>query len=234
MRVQVFVAAALISFAGLRQASAAFVPPTEWTRPTNDAEAQNIRATYQEWNAFTSPRGPNDPDVADVNPNPGVGPNPSKANLYDTSGQSLITSGGNIYSPTAATLLDVDVPDYGLGGGYRTSVMFQLRTLGSEVNDETVRLSFNDGADRTIPYASRQELARVPLGGFGGSQVDTLFRFDVPFSPSAFKIEFDSAGSSMSTDRVAVDTFTTTVPEPASLTALGVAGLLLGRRRRKP
>lgn len=228
----VLVAASFLALAGSRPAPAAFVTPTVWTRPSNDLEAQAGRTTYQEWNVFTSPGGPNDPDGGEVNPNPGTGPNAGKANVYDTSGGSFITGSGNIYSPAVATLLDAEVPSYGLGGAYSTSVLFQLRTLGNEVNYDTVRLTYNDGADHTIAYSLRQELARVGLGGFGGSQVDTLFSFEIPFSPSTFKIEFDAAGSSMSVDGVAVDTFTAAVPEPASLSLLGVAGFFLARRRR--
>ena len=228
-------ATVIISSAAAGSASAAFIDPPDWDRPSSDAEAQGGLNTYQEWDVFESPAGPNDPDVAEVNPNAGAGPNAGKANLYDTSGQSFVPGSGNIYSPTAATLLDADIPGFGLGGGYETAVMFQLRTQGSEVNYGTVRLTYNDGvADRTIGYTDRDELERVALGGFGGSRVDTLFQFLVPFSPSTFKIEFDAAGSSMSTDRVAVDTNTVAVPEPASLGLVGgVAGLLLVRRRRR-
>ena len=230
------VAAAAVTSAGARHAAAAFVTPSDWVRPSSDAGATASLTTYQEWNSFTSPAGPNDPDVAEVNPNAGTGPNPSKANLYDTSGASFVPGSGNIYSPSAATLLDADVPSFGLGATHTTAVLFQVRTLGSELDYDSVRLTYNDGtANRTITYdGDREELARAALGGFGGSQVDSLFRFEVPFSPATFKIEFDAAGSSMSTDRVAVDTFTAAVPEPASLGVAAAAGLLLVRRRRRP
>lgn len=217
-------------FAG--SASAAFVTPTDWTRPSNDAAAASARTTYQEWNVFTSPGGPNDPDVAEINPNVGAGPNPSKANVYDTSGGSFVTGGGNIYSFSVATLNDADVPSYGLGATGTTDVLFQVRTLGTELDYANVRLVYNDGTtNQTVAFTERQELERVSLGGFGGTQVDTLFRFDIPYSPSTFKIEFDASGSSMSTDRVSADTLTS-VPEPASFAMLAAGGLLALRRRR--
>lgn len=213
-------------------ASAAFVTPTDWTRPINDAVAASTRTTYQEWNVFTSTAGPNDPDVAEVNPDLGTGPNPSKANVYDTSGGSFVTGGGNIYSFAVATLNDADVPSYGLGASATTEVLFQVRTLGTELDYNNVRLDYNDGTtDQTISFTERQELERVTLGGFGGSQVDTLFRFTIPYGPNTFKIEFDASGSSMSTDRVSIDTLTA-VPEPASLGMLAAGGLLALRRRR--
>lgn len=212
--------------------SAAFVTPADWTRPTNDGVAASTRTTYQEWNVFTSSTGPNDPDVAEVNPNAGAGPNPSKANVYDTSGGSFVTGGGNIYSFSVATLNDADVPSYGLGAAGTIDVLFQVRTLGTELDYANVRLVYNDGTtNQTIGFTERQELERITLGGFGGTQVDTLFRFDIPYSPSTFKVEFDASGSSMSLDRVSVDTLTA-VPEPASLAMLAVGGLLALRSRR--
>ena len=225
-----------ISWLGfVHAANAAFVTPEQWTRPTSEAEAVAGRTTYQEWNVFASPGGPNDPDVAEWNPNAGAGPNAGKANLFDSSGASFVTGGGNIYSPSAALALDADVPSFGLGAEYRTTVLFQVRSLGSELDYDTVRLTYADGGgtSQTISADSRRELARVQLGGFGGAQVDTLFAFEVPFSPASFKIEFDGAESSVSLDAVAVDTLTSVVPEPGAL-ALGFGGaaLLMARSRR--
>ena len=228
--------AGVVSLGMMSCAYGAFVTPEEWARPTSDAQAAADRTTVQEWNLFTSPGGPNDPDVAEVNPNAGVGPNLSKANVYDTSGASFVTGGGNIYSPTALLALDADVPSYGLGGAYGTEVLLQLRTLGSEIAYDAVRLTYagDGGTEHTINATSRRELERVQLGGFGGAQVDTLFVFDVPFSPASFKIEFDAAESSVSLDRVAIDTFTSLVPEPGMASVLGVAAAgLLGRPRRR-
>jgi hypothetical protein len=231
MRVSHAVGAGIVLLGIFQTAEAAFVTPTEWTRPATDAEAQTERTTFQEWNVFASPAGPNDPDVAEINPNAGIG------YLFDTSGGSFVTGGGNIYSPSAVLSLDADIPSYGLGAGYGTTVLFQLRSLGNEADYDTVRLTYEDGdgTAQTISALSRQELERIQLGGFGGSQVDSLFVFDVPFSPESFKIEFDAAGTSLSVDRVAVDTFSSVVPEPTGAMGLLIAaGLLSARVRRRP
>ena len=220
-------------------AGAAFMTPTDWSRPASDVAATAARTTYQEWNVFGFAAGPNNPDVGEVNPNPGVGPNLSKANAYDTTGGGLISSGGNIYSPAVATRIDVDVPSYGLGGGYVTDVLLQVRTLGTELAYDAVRLTYLDagGAQQSLAFDDRDELARTTLGppGMGGGvAVETLFRFSLPGSPTWFKLHLDAAESSLSTDRIAVDTFTVAnVPEPAvaSTALLAGAGLLLRRRR---
>ena len=218
---------------GAPEARAALTTPSQWQRPMSDVQASAERTTYQEWNLFGTPAGPNNPDVAEVNPNPGAGPNASKANVYTTSAGGFVTGGGNIYSPTAALVFRADVPGEGLGSGFTTTVLFQVRTLGSELSHDSVRLTYDDGTQRTIPFVARQELERIALGGqFGGSQVDTLYSFALPYSPESFTILFDAAASSVSLDRVAIDSFAApTVPEPASAAVLAAAGLL-GRRRR--
>lgn len=209
---------------------AAFVTPTNWTRPADAASATATLTTYQEWNVFTSPGGPNAPDVANINPN-SIAPN--LANIADSSGASFVTSGGNIYSPTAPIIIEAQVPQYGLTGDFATSVVFQVRTLGSELNYDGVRLNYNDGTgDQSIAALSRQELSRVALGGFGGSRVETLFVFDVPAAPSSFRFAFQAAEDSVSLDSVAIDTQTVAVPEPASVGLLAMVGAALLRRRR--
>lgn len=224
-------ACAVAGWAGT--AEAAFVTPSGWTRPTNDTIAGSTLTTYQEWNFLTAPAGPNDPDIGEVNPNPGIGPNTSKANAYDTSGLSFVTSGGNIYSFSGPTQMKADVPSYNLGSSASTTVLFQVRTLGTELDYDGVQLTYNNGSsDQTLLPAQETELDRVSLGGFGGFQVDTLFRFEIPFSPNTFRIVFPASGSSMSADMVAVDTLTS-VPEPAGIGMVVSGGLaLLARRRR--
>lgn len=234
-------------------AEAAFLTPTGWSR-------SSPYTTRHEWNIFSTPAGPNAPDVANF---PTTWPAPATglpaANAYDTSGGSFVTSGGNIYSPAAATRIDVDVPQYDAGAGYATTVLLQVRTQGTEpihVGVDGVRLTYPGGGGTTLYPVEQAELSRVALGGFGGSLVDHAYLFRVPAGPASFKVEIDAAGSSMSLDAVAVDAVTTRaaadsllldgmnravgfvaqpVPEPAAAGVVGAAaaGLLARRPRRR-
>lgn len=175
-------------------ASAAFVTPNSygWSRgSTNSA--------YFEWNFFPSPTGPNSPDV-------GQFPNPlptgwTPANVVENSGASFITGAGNIYSFTTPLDLDVNFPNYGRGAKWTTTVLVQTRTLGSELDYANVRIG-------SVLPLSRIELGRVALGGFGGFQVDTLFRFELVGNLSNYEFDLHAAESSMSLDMLAIDTLT--------------------------
>jgi hypothetical protein len=189
-----------------------------WTRGVTPGSA------YAQWERFRSATGGNTPDVGSFAG--GVFPGTSPAwDVFDTSGQSFVTGGGNIYAPAAVTNITVRVPNFGLGAGWTTTVLLQVRTLGTEVDPASVLL---DGA---APVSSR-ELFRETFGGPGGFRVDTLYRFEVAGNADGYSIRFDAASSSMSLDRVAVDTFTV-VPAPAAASMLGLwAAAAAGRRRR--
>ncbi|GMU23112.1 MAG: hypothetical protein AMXMBFR13_31950 [Phycisphaerae bacterium] len=188
-------------------AEAAFVPPTLWARG-------QANTTYQEWNVFSSVAGPNGPDVGSYNPN-------GTPNLRDTSGGALLTGSGNIYSPAAVLNIAVEVPDYA-GAGDVTTVILQTRTLGSEIDLGSVQVGGASASDVG-------ELLREPAGGPGGFAVETWFKFLLPYSAAGFTIQFNADGSSMSLDRVAVDTITaaTYIPEPNPVPEPGALVLLI-------
>jgi hypothetical protein len=238
-------------FVGLAPlARADFMTPDVWNR--GDAHT-----TYQQWETFASPTGPNPPNAPPTVPGAAFNPNGS-ANVVDGSGASFVTGGGNIYSPTAVVRIDATVPEYARGAAYYTTVLLQTRTQGAEATYTGVdgmRLTYFDGSStHTIYPAAASELFRQTLGGgFGGELVDYAAVFHVPYSPGLLTFEIDAAGTSMSFDRLAVDTIVTraagdspllagmnptigfvpvSVPEPGMGAAV-VIGLLaaLGRRR---
>lgn len=188
-----------------------------WTR------GATANSAYAEWDRFTSPTGPSAPDVGQFDTGLGLGA--PAWDVYDTSGTSFITGGGNIYSFSAPTNIHAVIPGYDLGGSHATTVLFQLRTQGTEVDPASV----NIGGILPVETA---ELHRESLGGFGGYLVDTLFRFELTGSALSYGLRFDALESSMSTDRVAIDTFTTLVPAPGA-GALAGLGLLTAARRRR-
>jgi hypothetical protein len=177
--------------------------------------------TYQEWNTFTSAlNGPNLPDVGNSNPN-------GTAQLFQTTPGAFLTSGGNIYAPSTLTTFVVNVPDFNRGSGFFTTAILQIRILGTNVDLNSVR--FNG-----LAFDRSELMNETPLGGFGGTQRDWWFEWNnVAGNLDMNVFRFNSAESSMSLDRAAIDTTFNAVPEPTSgllLAGAVVAGLL--RRRR--
>lgn len=221
-----FVLVAGLALAGIASsASAEFITPDAgtfgWERGTSGL------STYAEWNFFTSSTGPNAPDVGSfLGGTLAVGA--AAFNVFDANALesgSFVTGGGNIYSPSGILGPQIEFGGFGLGDGYVTTVLLQIRTLGTELDFDT--LSING---TTAPTAI-VELERIPLGGFGGAQVDTLVRFDLVGNLASYVITGQALESSLSLDRVAIDTFTT-VPAPGAFALLGLGGLFSLPRRR--
>lgn len=202
-------------------AMADFVVPDSnnytWTRGVTTNSA------YAQWEVFTSTAGPNTPSVGSFASGAfGVGaPN---WNTFDRNAFSFVTGGGNIYSPAGVVAPQVDIPNFGLGAGYATTILIQVRTQGTEIDLASVLVG-------GIAPVQTTELFRQPLGGPGGFIVDTLYRFEVSGNTSGYTAQFQALGSSLSLDRVAVDTFTA-VPAPSAVALLGLGGLVASRRRR--
>ncbi|MBX9654394.1 hypothetical protein K2Y11_12335 [bacterium] len=177
--------------------------------------------TYQEWNIFSSTAGPNAPDVANSNVN-------GTANVVELSGGAFVTSGGNIYSPTFVTSFSVTVPDFNLGSGYITNAVIQIRTQGTNVDNSSVLFNGVSAVSATLLHSE-------VLGGFGGNLEDWEYVFsNVPSNLSLDTITFHAAGSSMSLDRLSVDTQAVAVPEVSSFLMIGVAAAtVFGIARRR-
>ena len=170
-------------------------------------------STYQHWDVFKVANHPlNHPaDVAPFNPT-GV------PLLADYGGGSIVTSGGNIYSPGAAEDIDITVPNYGLGAAASTTVVLQTRTLGIEINPSTVKIG---GVSPNLV----QELSRTSLGP-QGFDVETLWHWDLSGNAAQYVVEFTANESNMSLASAAVDTYAA-VPEPGALTLIVSAALAL-------
>lgn len=205
-------------------------------------QRESARSTYFEWDDFASALGDNSPDI-------GMFPTPLptgwiEPDVVETTGTAFVTSTGNIYSFSAPTEFEVAFPNHNLGRkSFDTTVLVQIRTQGSEVDTESLTIGEYAPVETT-------ELDRISLGGSaGGYLVDTLFRFEVTGNVDAYLLEFKAIASSMSLDKLAIDTFATStvltgpfsgtttgtsgpVPAPASVTLLGLGAVASWRRRR--
>src|SRR5262249_41381007 len=141
-------------------ANADFIAPTAmlygWDRPTSAGGT----ATFQAWETFSSAAGPNgpetvfgagtgDPSTITTTPpvgnfNRGFGGSSSAtwnsinafgtANIFDTTAATdgeIITSGGNIYSPTGVINPQIDIANAGGKTTGTTTILLQLRTQAS-------------------------------------------------------------------------------------------------------
>ena len=160
-------------------------------------------STFAEWEFFSSPVGPNAPGTDIV-----VGTLPQDApafNAFDANplSGSFITSGGNIYSFSGVVSPETTSPGFDLGYGFRTNVLFQVQTLGVTPNNDSFVLN------------GRREPAEVVIldigdngGPFGGLTATTLVRFEFARNDLEHTVFFEASSTSLSFDRVLVDTFT--------------------------
>lgn len=210
------------------QAHAEFSEPQNWNRA-------DTNSTFQQWDLFTGFTN----QLADgdaFNPN-------GTASLSVTNDTSIYALTGNIYAPGGIAQFGINVPDYGLGDGFLTTVNLQIRTQGTEMLTSSLQLNYNAGGDSHIASPVNQQIIlSQPLGGPGGVLVERWFTFHIPTSPDMFDVTFQALGPHMSLDALVIDTITTTetegyltaaVPEPTTLGLLGFAGTLMLVRRRR-
>ncbi len=152
--------------------------------------------TYYEWDDFTSASGDNAPDIAAVPADvDGVLPT-----VRETTGGAFVTSTGNIYSINGVIEFEVTVPAI-VEPGWVTDVLLQTRTQGREIDAASILCNGE-------PPVETVELYRFQLGPddiFGGFLVDVAHRFEVD-GTNPVVITFAAADTSLSLDRVSVDT----------------------------
>jgi hypothetical protein len=236
-----------------------------WNRPT----ATGGPATFQAWETFASVGGPNAPQTVQgvgtgvgstvstglpnaflgfggpagtVWPTVNAAGTPNAFNSDPTAGMnSFLTSGGNIYSPSAIVSPRITIPNNidGILGNQIdgvTSFVLQVRTIGlPDLN--SFRLTDPTSGTLLAPVSPIVELGTLSFSsGFGTSTIyDHLVRFQAPGNADLYQIDFTSAGSSLSLDRIAVDTFYSpnVIPEHSSLALIGIASAVSLLRRKR-
>lgn len=168
-------------------------------------------STHAEWDVFTEPKFvANSPDVVS-----------DDATILCTTGSAFLTGGGNIYSFQAPTAFQLDDSVE----GPVSNIFLQVQTLGSRMDLESARIIYKpdpEGAAVTIwPRLSVVACAEPLTGEFGGVGVIYNIQWDLRPAPitGSYSILFNAASSSMSLDKVSLDTSAeyTEIPEPKPL-----------------
>jgi hypothetical protein len=169
--------------------------------------------TYQEWNFFS--RTSSGPDVGVFNPN-GT-PSFSQAGGF-------FTGGGNIYSFNGPYSASVVIPNYNLGPGYNTTLVFQIeKSLGP---DEALTAAPSIGG---VFANSVETIFEGIVDGFLGPATLGVYKhtFELPGNASSYTVTIPSSIHS-SLQAIRVDTQAVVViPETGSIVLAG-AGLLVG------
>lgn len=177
----------------------------------------DANAEFAGWENFTTPVGANAPDV--------VGSDASATLSQNTPG--AIMAGSDIYAgPVAVGSFSVS---YDVTAPIAT-VVFQVRTLGLQLNYNSVSLNYGSGS----LSATRTELERATDDTFGGSMsVTSSWTWDLTgVNATALNITFGANTPHVVLDAASLDV--AAVPEPETWAMISGAGLLafaLWRRR---
>lgn len=186
----------------------------------------NSESAY--WDVFTVPVG------APGNAANGVasgGVDLSGAIITQTTPGAFLTGGGNIYSFSSAnTFILEDEVDYAAGLGL---VVLQVNTLGTLLDYESVALTYDLGSGPITVTTTREELYNSP--GLGNDIVNKWEWNLSGLGVNSYSIAFNATESSLSLDKVTLDTLSA-VPEPqeyAAMVGVALSGFALWRRSRK-
>ncbi len=146
------------------------------------------------WETFTVPYG----SPGNLSDQPGTS---TDAVLTQLSTNAFLTGSGNIYNPSDISAFALaDEPPFTLG-----TVVLQTRTLGSEINYNSVALLYTNGSGaHSLAPLFRYELNRAAGQGFS---VSSLWQWDLSgLGVSNYTIVFNAASTSLSLDSLTLDT----------------------------
>jgi len=147
------------------------------------------------------------------------------ATLAQTLPGAIATGGGNIYQGAGAASYVVSY-NPGEAAGL---VTFQMRTLGTELDYNSVRLSYDVGAGiQYVAPPGRIELERAPSPGFPGFNVTSRWDWNLSGTgATSYRIEMTATGPHQSLDSAMLDNAKVgVVPEPSTWALLGAGAAL--------
>jgi len=186
---------------------------------------------YAEWNIFNddgAAAGIQDstPDVSLI----GSG----SYTVSETTGGAFLTSGGNIYSPAAATAFNFVADSLGGNPTGTRDVYLRLASVGSF--DDTLQRSFTNFKLNGVDGVYSQLFKETITGGFGGEEVEGLVVWEDAPNNQPLTFTWEAIGDSVSLDQLSLDVgAVSAVPVPAAayLMASGLAGLAALVRRKQ-
>jgi len=209
---------------GIAFSSSAFATSDVWD--TANPWGTSTLSEFAAWNVFGGTTDTT-PEVA------GSGTGSVKENT----GMAFLTGGGNIYSFSAATNFTATLAGSTSG---LFDVYLRIGTLGTT---PVATATLNGVA------ATKTSTVVVALGGFGGDEVESFWKWSNVTGSSLYTFRFGATESSMSLDQLALATVAlssapnipsspvTAVPEPETygmmLAGLGLMGFMARRRTKK-
>lgn len=182
--------------------------------------------TYTGWESFTVGIGEpgNSGDLAGSN---------NSARLYQTAPGAMVLGSGNIYNGADKSLFEIRYTAASQSVGL---VSLQIRTLGTELNYDSLKLvGAGDNGPVTLT-ATRTELDRISFGPpppnpGSGVGVSSLWQWDLSgLGVDYFAVSVAANEINLSLDSATLDV--QLVPEPGAWPLLVVGGLLMMLRRR--
>lgn len=179
------------------------------------------------WDRFTSGSATaNQPDLTGSNTG-------TRATITQLDPVGAVLGSGNIYVGIGGTAnVRVDYSSLAPVG----QIVFQVRTLGTEMDYSGLRLNFVSGGQAVSLPGSANTLDAAPAQGFPGQNISLGYSWIISDpSVTSFNITFRATGEHLSLDSATLDVLPTTVPEPATwaLGVLGIGSLAFAIRRRK-
>ncbi|HVU86663.1 MAG TPA: dockerin type I domain-containing protein [Pirellulales bacterium] len=165
--------------------------------------------TYQEWDGFTSPTGPN--PATSVNNAYGT------PNWLDTTaatdGAFIIgpPPGSHVYSFSGILNLQATIPNPTLSAGATTTIVFQAEVLGSPLDQALFGVSFAGlSGDALLPAhitETNEGSASSPFGT--GGDYYYLVEWDNVPAAASYTLAYSASGTSSSQVSARIDTLTT-------------------------